>query len=213
MSMERTELIRLNREQSVSETDRFTVERYAQFLRHLPSGARDVLDVGCNTGRGGLYMKRNNPELNIVGLDCVPARLEKLDTSIYSATVCGFADDISVPSNSFDAIVAGEIIEHIPGASVLASLHEFFRILRLKGRLLLTTPNPHYLRNRLEGKSVLLDPAHVSQHSIPSIRRKLEDAAFSHIRVFGSGKMTRYLGEYCPLSAVYGSYLVVAMKW
>jgi hypothetical protein len=78
---------------------------------------------------------------------------------------------------------------------------------------MLTTPNPHYLRNRLQHLSVVTDPAHVSQHTVASMRRKLEDAGFSHIRILGSGRMTRYIGQHFPWLSVYGSYLAIATKW
>lgn len=42
----------LNAAQTASETFSFTAYRYAQFARHLGSAMR-ILDVGCNTGRGG----------------------------------------------------------------------------------------------------------------------------------------------------------------
>jgi ubiquinone/menaquinone biosynthesis C-methylase UbiE len=213
MSLKPTTLIDLNRKQSVSETDSFTLERYAQFVRHFQPEVQDVLDVGCNTGRGGHVIKSKLRNSRIVGLDCVPDRLERIDRNIYQNVVVGFADHVELPSNSFDVIVAGEVIEHIPSLSIAPSLYEFFRLLRLKGRLLLTTPNPRYLRNRLQGKSVLLDASHVSQHTAAGMHRKLEDAGFSHIHICGSGKMTRYLGQYFPALSLYGSYLAVAVKW
>jgi ubiquinone/menaquinone biosynthesis C-methylase UbiE len=206
-------LVEVNLAQSVSETDSFTLERYAQFLRNFPEDARDVLDIGCNTGRGGALLKSRNPRLRITGLDCVPDRLDKLPTGVYDGAICGFADDIALPDASFDVIVLGEIIEHIPGPSISPSLHELFRLFRLRGRILLTTPNPHYLRNRLQNKSVLLDSSHVSQHTPSSMRRKLEDASFSNIRIFGSGRLTRTLGQHFPLLSAYGSYLAMGDKW
>jgi SAM-dependent methyltransferase len=213
MPISRTDLIEFNRGQDYSEEDNFTSERYVQFLRHFPKDARDVLDIGCNTGRGGQILKLQNPHLRIVGLDCVPDRLEKVPSNVFERTICGFADDIALESGSFDVIVAGEFIEHVPGGSVVASLHEMFRLLRLKGRVLLTTPNPLYIKNRLRNLSVLLDDSHVSQHTPSSLKRKLEDASFSHIRVCGSGRLTRKVGEYLPILSAYGSYLAVAEKW
>jgi 2-polyprenyl-3-methyl-5-hydroxy-6-metoxy-1,4-benzoquinol methylase len=213
MGYEADNLIDLNREQQFSETDTFTSERYAQFVKHFPPKTRDILDIGCNTGRGGQVMKSLIPTVQIVGLDCVVERLQSIDPIVYESTICGFASDIAVPSGSYDAIVAGEIIEHIPAISIFPTLCELFRVLRLKGRLLLTTPNPHYLRNRLQNTSVLSHPAHVSQHTMSSMRRKLEDAGFSRIRFYGSGRMTRYVGQYFPITSVYGSYLAVAEKW
>ena len=213
MGIRPEQLVEVNLAQSGSGTDSFTLERYAQFLRHFPKDAQDVLDIGCNTGRGGALLKSGDPRLRIIGLDCVPDRLDKLPTGIYDRAICGFADDVALPNDSFDVIVLGEIVEHIPGPAVLPSLHELFRLLRLKGRIMLTTPNPHYLRNRLQKKSVLLDSSHVSQHTPSSMRRKLEDVGFSNIQIYGSGRLTRTVGQHFPLLSAYGSYLAVGDKW
>lgn len=206
-------LITLNREQTVSENDSFTARRYVTFLRHFRHGTVDVLDVGCNTGRGGAAMKAQMPGLQLVGLDCVVERLEKIDPTVYRDTVSSFSHQIALPSSSFDAIVAGEFIEHVPPPYVFPSLCEFFRLLRVRGRLLLTTPNPHYLKNRIQGKSVLLEPSHVSQHTSSSLRRRLEEIGFSRIKIYGNGRVSQFLGPYVPVPCLYGSYLVVARKW
>ena len=57
MSVDRNKLLELNRAQIVSEEDAYTVHRYRQFVTHLPSNIQSVLDVGCNTGRGGRVIK------------------------------------------------------------------------------------------------------------------------------------------------------------
>jgi SAM-dependent methyltransferase len=205
-------LITLNREQETSETDPFTVRRYQQFVRHLSPATRDVLDVGCNTGRGGAVMKSLRPSLRITGLDCVPERVASLDPLVYDETICGFTTLIPHAADSFDAIIAGEFIEHLPPDQVYQTLCEFFRLLRLKGRLLLTTPNPRYFKNRLQGTSVL-GPAHMSQHHIRNLKRRLGDVGFSRIVIRGSGRVSSVLGEWFPIHAVYGSYLAKATKW
>jgi ubiquinone/menaquinone biosynthesis C-methylase UbiE len=135
-----------------------------------------------------------------------------MDMDVYAEKACAFADNLPFPDGSFDAIVAGEFIEHVPGASVDATLHEFFRVLRLRGTLLLTTPNPYYVRNKLQGLSVITEPAHVSQHYPETLELRLKMAGFSRIWIKGSGKVTRYLGEILPLR-LYGSFLCSALKW
>ena len=212
-AMDSETIIALNREQTVSERDTFTVTRYITFLNHLRRGTVDVLDVGCNTGRGGAAMKAHMPGIRLVGLDCVAERVNKLDPTVYQRNVVAFSHDVPLPSGSFDAIVAGEFIEHVPPAYVLPSLCEFFRLLRLKGQMLLTTPNPRYIRNRIQGRSVLLDPSHVSQHTASSLRRWLEDVGFSTIRIYGTGRVSELIGPYFPVRCLYGSYLAVARKW
>ena len=113
-------------------------------------------------------------------------RVEALELKVPDARICDFTQSISSPSDSFDAIVAGEFIEHLPPDQVDATLCEFFRVLRLHRRLLLTTPNPHYIRLILQRTSVL-GGAHVSQHYIGSLRRRLAAIGFSAITIRGSG--------------------------
>jgi 2-polyprenyl-3-methyl-5-hydroxy-6-metoxy-1,4-benzoquinol methylase len=213
VGFENQELVELNRLPEGPGVDAFTLGRYAQFVKHFPSDARDVLDVGCCAGYGGRVIKSRMPHVRIVGLDIVKARLDEVDPSVYQSTICGFANAIDVPRDSFDVVVAGEVIEHVPSVQVFPTLCELFRVLRLRGRILLTTPNPHYLRNWLQNQSVMSEPHHVSQHTPSSMRRKLEDAGFSRIRIHGSGRMTKYLGQYFPVPFVYGAYLAVATKW
>jgi ubiquinone/menaquinone biosynthesis C-methylase UbiE len=213
MAATRESLIEINRAQQISETDEFTAERYQQMFRHFPTSATDVLDVGCNTGRGGSVLKGLDPELLIVGLDCVPERIASLDRKVYARALCSFSSQLPLDSETFDVIVAGEILEHIPPVEIDATLAEFFRVLRLHGRLILTTPNPNYLKNKLKGLSVLLDKSHVTQHYPDCLRRRLRAVGYSRVRIFGSGRMTRYVGQRFPLLQAYGSYLARADKW
>jgi ubiquinone/menaquinone biosynthesis C-methylase UbiE len=207
------DLIAANRSQCVSETDSFTPDRYRQMQSHFPKGAKKILDVGCNTGRGGFVLKRINPAYELIGLDCVPERLTALDKQVYQQTICGFSTNIPVGNKSFDAIVGGEFIEHVPPSQIDATLTEFFRILRLKGRLLLTTPNPNYLKNKLNNLSVLLDESHLTQHFPDALAHRMRLIGFSNISIFGSGRVSSYLGQRFPWRAVYGSYLIQGDKW
>jgi 2-polyprenyl-3-methyl-5-hydroxy-6-metoxy-1,4-benzoquinol methylase len=213
MPHDESDLRAVNRDQSLSEADDFTEERYAQFVRHLPSNVKAILDVGCNTGRGGAVLRRLLPTVRIDGLDCVQERLYAIADDIYDSRICSFATAIDLESASYDAIVAGEFLEHVPPEQVYATLCEFFRLLRLRGRLMMTTPNPRYLKNKLRNLSVLLEPSHVTQHYPERLGRRLMDIGFSYITVLGSGRMSRKLGEKFPILAVYGSYLILATKW
>jgi len=77
--------------------------------------------------------------------------------------LCG---EIPLASDSFDVIVAGECCEHLQPGDVFSVLYECRRLLRLRGGLLLTTPTPRYLKNRVSGLSVLLEPIHAPQHTL-----------------------------------------------
>lgn len=201
----------LNLLQPESENDPFTEDRYRQFYRFFPETVSSVLDIGCNTGRGGRVLKLLNPGLMIYGLDAVKDRLDRLPSGVYQEGVHGLSTQIPVRDESFDAVVAGEFIEHIYQKDVDATLGEIFRVLKIGGRLLLTTPNPYDWKRRLRGQSVL-GGAHVSQHFPDALKWKLKMTGFAKVGIYGSGKVSRYLGSRFPILSVYGSYLAIGDK-
>jgi ubiquinone/menaquinone biosynthesis C-methylase UbiE len=199
-----------NAEQAIALDDTFSLERYRQFAGHLPSGSLRVLDVGCAEGRGGAELHRVRPDVELSGLDCVAERLANLPPC-YTGRIEGMTQEIPVDDRSFDAVVAGEFLEHLYPADVDPTLCEFQRILKIGGILLLTTPNPHSLKMRLRGGSVY-GVAHLTQHFPSLLKKRLMLHGFSSVRVYGSGKAYRYLGQHFPLIAAYGSYLISARK-
>jgi len=201
-----------NIQEIASEHDEFTLERYEQFAKFLPKSFEytNILDVGSSTGRGGLRLKEIKPSIALTGLDCVQERLNVLP-ECYSNQVYGLSTKIPVEDRFFDAIVAGEFLEHLYPADVDQTLCEFQRVLKIGGRLLLTTPNPNYLKNKLEKKSVY-GGSHLTQHFPQILKFRLLMHGFSGVKLNGSGKRSRYLGYSFPILAVYGSYLVVANK-
>lgn len=213
MASDKSYLIAANRSQTGSERDDFARERYIQFLSYLPKKpALRIVDLGGGIGAGGSVLLEGLPNPIIVGVDCVEERVSRMPSSVYSERICAFASNLALEPRSVDAVVAGEFIEHVPPEEVDTVLSEIFRILKLRGQLLLTTPNPGYLKNKFKKLSVLLDPSHVSQHYPKSLRNRLLAIGFSDVFITGSGRVTRFLGSHFPLN-LYGSYLCGATKW
>jgi SAM-dependent methyltransferase len=200
-----------NAEQTVALEDGFSIERYSQFARHLPPEAIDVLDVGCAEGRGGAHLKSLCPRIRLAGLDCVEERLAELPSS-YEGRILGLTNSIPVDDRSMDAIVAGEFLEHLYPSDVDATLCEFQRILRIGGKLLMTTPNPYSLNMRRR-KGTVYGVAHLTQHFPRVLSWRLKMHGFSRIRIRGSGQMSRLIGEHFPWLSVYGSYLITGVKY
>ena len=201
----------LNSLQLISEQDSFTGDRYRQFYKFFPSNRQHVLDLGCNIGRGGWVLKKLDKSLQISGLDCVKDRLTRIPEGIYSKTIYGLSTDIPVASNTYDVVVAGEVLEHLYPGDIDETLVEIFRVLKVGGRLLLTTPNPNDIKRKVRGQSVL-GGCHVSQHHPDVLKWRLRLIGFSRVKVFGSGKVSRYLGHRFPFLSLYGSYLALADK-
>lgn len=105
-----------------------------------------ILDLGC--GDGTLTAVFRDYADRVVGIElyfeaCVEAGRRGLDI------VRGNADGPHLPfrDGAFDAVVAGEILEHVLDPDAL--LDEAARVLRPGGRLVLTTPNLACWYNRL----------------------------------------------------------------
>ncbi len=122
-----------------------------KLLASLADG--NVLDVGCHDVQ--------NPYLRpATGFDVrKPANLP----ANYTNFVVGDCQQIATffPANSFDTIVAGELIEHLEcPADFLRGCH---RVLRDAGRLLLTTPNPYHW-STVVGNLLFLDSGITFDH-------------------------------------------------
>lgn len=198
-------------QQEASENDPFTLERYEQFYKFFPKGASRILDVGCSTGIGGLHLKKIDSSLILSGLDCVEARLESLP-ECYSERIYGLSTDVPIEDQSVDVIVAGEFIQCLYPSDVDKTLCEFQRVLRNRGRLLLTTPNPNYIKEKIKKSSIYDHVGQQCQQFPRILRTRLLMHGFSRIKILGSGKVSRYLGWHFPIKSAYGSYLIIASK-
>jgi ubiquinone/menaquinone biosynthesis C-methylase UbiE len=208
-----TEYEKLNSRQINSVADKFTLERYAQFCNHFNQSDNPIiLDIGCNTGRGGKILKDNFPKSKIYGIDVVENRLEYIPEGIYDELFYMSATNIPLSSEFLDLIVAGEVIEHISSEDIPIVLNECYRVLKINGLLMLTTPNPYSIKVLLGNKSIYNEPSHVSIMSSKILSEKLKIAMYREISIFGSGKATRYLPDRFPLLIPFGSYLIIGKK-
>jgi 2-polyprenyl-3-methyl-5-hydroxy-6-metoxy-1,4-benzoquinol methylase len=189
--MNSSEIITLNKNQTGSETDTFTEERYLLFSRHLNRSCKKILDLGCNTGRGGVILKRENSNIYLIGADIVNERLQKLPVHIYDQIIDLSKANIEKCMDNVDTIVAGEVIEHIPFDEFINQIKLFLKILNRGGKIMLTTPNPDSFLVRLGYKAVLKDPSYVNIMDRHFLKLLLLKLGFSDIRVYGSGKATQ----------------------
>jgi ubiquinone/menaquinone biosynthesis C-methylase UbiE len=200
-----------NSQAGSAEVDVFTPERYQQFFKFLPSSTQTVLDVGCANGRGGETLAKLDSSLELYGFDCVQKRLDALP-KCYSKGIHGLSTNIPVDDKFFDVVVSGEFIQCLYPSDIDATLCEFQRILKVGGRLLMTTPNPHCFRNMIDGISLYSHESQFSKHFPDMLRLRLLMHGFSRVKIYGSGKMSKYFGWYFPVLKVYGSYLILADK-
>ncbi len=113
-------------------------------LSHLSAGER-VLDVGCGEGRFAAELVRAGAE--VVGIDVAAEPLRRArgrHPELVDLRQVPAAGAWPLQDASFDAVWAGEVIEHV--ADTAGWLSELRRVLRSDGVLLLSTPDHGRLR-------------------------------------------------------------------
>ncbi len=96
-----------------------------------------VLDVGCLDGTiGELLMQMGN---DVYGLDASEPAIAKAVGRGIQAQLGNVENEFPFENDSFDAVFAGEIIEHIFDVDMM--LAQIFRVLKPGGHFVVTTPN------------------------------------------------------------------------
>ncbi len=167
---------------------RVSGQRESRILDLLPPGARNVLDVGCGPGLLAETVKKKLPECRITGIDISALAIEKAG-KIFDQSFCFDFQDGAWPEKlleqRFDVIIASEIIEHLFDPAIL--LENLKKVLAEDGKLIVTTPNFLFWKNRLHmlfGKFRyapvgLLDFGHIRFFSVATLRETLEEAGFT----------------------------------
>ena len=84
------------------------------------------------------------------GVELLADRIEHVPVGIYRKVYKGVLADVLGEAGPYDVLLMGELIEHVPFAALDDLIEQSTRLLAHGGRLLMTTPNPHYamLRRR-----------------------------------------------------------------
>src|SRR5947209_7170355 len=131
-------------------------ERRLRFLLDEVVAGERVLDIGC--GRGEFAAALARAGARAVGVEVADAALAgaRARHSRLDFRLVPIDGPLPLDDNSFDLAWAGEVIEHV--ADTARWLSELRRVLRPRGRLLLTTPSHGRLRVALGGIERFSDP-------------------------------------------------------
>ncbi len=104
-----------------------------------------ILDVDCRAGHGSKGLRQRYPEAQIIALDAAYPMLEFMrEQEIMVTPVCADAENLPLPDNSVDLVFANLVLSWCPDLKKL--LHEWRRVLRPEGLLVLTAFGPDTLQ-------------------------------------------------------------------
>jgi SAM-dependent methyltransferase len=149
-----------------------------------------VLDLGCGAGRHAFEVLRRGGQ--VVALDTDERELSQV-SAMFAAmaqtgeagpggtarVVAGDATAMPFPDGFFDAVIAAEVLEHIPADQ--AALNELARVLRPGGLAAITVPSwlPERICWRLSDDYHNVPGGHVRIFTLGELRAKLARAGLT----------------------------------
>jgi SAM-dependent methyltransferase len=173
-------------------------KRLRAFDRLVPLRGGRLLDVGCGNGAYTIELARLFQDIDAIDIE--PGRLGELVSHLAGRPPAGHvevqlmsAEALEFPDDSFDAITAIEVLEHVADLSKAA--HELARVLKPGGYLYVSVPNrlfpleTHAIvlpgrRGEVQGRVLPLLPY------IAPLHRRISTA-----RNFTAGGLTRLLAD------------------
>ena len=165
----------------------FVPERIPLFVAAIGRGKR-VLDLGCRSGALTQHFLEGN---SVVGLDVDAAALEKAAALGIKPVQANVEEPLPFEDASFDAVVAGELLEHLQFPDALIA--EIWRVLRRGGVVVGSVPNAFRVQSRLRflrGRPPEDDPTHLRMFSPRELHGLL--AAYDDVELsFVGGRYAR----------------------
>jgi SAM-dependent methyltransferase len=157
-------------------------ERVRALRRLLPPSPRRVLDLGCRDR--ALAAALGLPTARTIGADIDLSALARATRERRLAPVaCDLWGSLPFADDSFDLVLAGEVLEHIPFPDTLIA--ETSRVLTPDGAIVGSVPNAFRLKNRVRflfGRTFEDDPTHL-RHFSPTSLAALLGRFFSEVTV------------------------------
>ncbi len=145
---------------------------------------QNILDIGCGTGSFVVLLKRQYPQVRVVGLDPDPKAIRRAHAKIRRAGVSvqldeGFADALPYETAVFDHVFSSFMFHHLEGQEREDTMREAARVLKPGGSFhLVDFVAEHAPRGFFE--RLINSHAHLQDNSTRQILEEMDRAGFSN---------------------------------
>lgn len=121
---------------------RTLVENVGKVVRARGEARLKLLDVGSGDGVALWLLRKKFPDLELYGIDPVPAALETARERVPEATFEeASAERLPFPDDFFDIIISSDVIEHVENPDTM--LDEVSRVAKERADIIIGTPVRH----------------------------------------------------------------------
>jgi len=165
-----------------SRFQKYRIEKVLQIYE--PSSEERVLDLGC--GWGTFCWALGPRVAEMVGVDFSQKSVDLCEKKLAEAPIDGLsfiradARDTGLEAESFDLVIAADLVEHLYPEDSQAVVAEVFRLLKKGGRLSLWTPHRGHFLEMLKARDILLrrDVSHVDYKSMARLKSLVANEGF-----------------------------------
>jgi 2-polyprenyl-3-methyl-5-hydroxy-6-metoxy-1,4-benzoquinol methylase len=166
-------------------TEYFTEAR-PEMLCFVPANCRRLLDVGCGAGTFGASLKRQNPQIEVWGVEPFASAAAKAADKLDRVIAGPFEAETDLPAGAFDCIVFNDVLEHMVAPE--RALRYAKLLLSAGGMILASIPNVRHfpvlwqlgVRGSWEYEDCgILDRTHLRFFTKSSILKMFQDEGYA----------------------------------
>src|SRR3989344_5839871 len=157
--------------------------RFVQAKKYLKTiDARQILDVGCNSGTFTKQIYNVLPKSKIYGIDISQNAISYAEQKYKNISFSvAWAEKLPFKENSFDLATCFEVLEHVDEPDKI--IREMLRVLRKKGNMIIIVPTENLLFRMIWALWTIFGPGSVWKHT--HVQKFTKDSLDVLLRKFG----------------------------